>query len=330
MTVDRSVLKKLAGAALGLAGAMTLPAYAAKSTAVVSDPAYASAQHLVDIDHGRRLNIYCVGSGSPTVVFDAGLGNWSQIWGLVQPVIAKRTRTCAYDRAGLGFSDPENRDGSSANIVDDLHRLLVGHSYGGMSMRLFADLHFDEVAGMVLVDPSTPDLSPPHSLWPADPTSRAAQDRAQAEQHAERCIAAAEAGLNPDSKDYKECVSEEPNPRYSAAINAVYVHLQKQPSFWKARRSEEMAFSQASADQASAAKRDYGDMPLVVLTQSEAAGPDPAHSGIMRSHDMLAALSRRGVNRLVPESSHSIFFDQPQAVIAAIDDVLDMIANNKP
>lgn len=147
-------------------------ASAAKSTAVVTDRAYAVPQQLVDVGGGRRMNLYCTGTGKPVVVFDAGLGNWSQLWGLVQPIIAKRTTACSYDRAGLGFSDPSDGDGSSASIVADLHTLLanakvtppyvlVGHSYGGMSMRLFADKYFDEVAGMVLVDPSTRDLAPP-------------------------------------------------------------------------------------------------------------------------------------------------------------------------
>src|SRR5512141_1011248 len=59
---------------------------------------------LVDVG-GHRLHINCTGTGSPTVVIDAGLGDWSTSWGLVQPEVAKTTRVCTYDRAGTGWSD---------------------------------------------------------------------------------------------------------------------------------------------------------------------------------------------------------------------------------
>src|ERR1700730_8797580 len=77
-----------------------------KSAAIVADVAYESPQRLVTIGSGQRLNIYCTGRGSPTVVFDSGLGEKTANWGLIQPAVAKRTRACSYDRAGLGFSDP--------------------------------------------------------------------------------------------------------------------------------------------------------------------------------------------------------------------------------
>lgn len=105
--------------------AAALPVLAAqKSTAVIDDPAYTHAQRLVTVEAGRRLNLYCTGRGAPTVVFDSGLGDGTKAWGLVQSVIAAHTRACSYDRAGLGFSDPSARPGTSANSVDGLHRLL--------------------------------------------------------------------------------------------------------------------------------------------------------------------------------------------------------------
>jgi len=91
----------------------------------VTDPIYSKAQRLVDMDHRRRMNIYCRGTGSPMVVFDAGLGDSASSWGLVQPPAAARTKTCSYDRAGLGFSDPPTRASTASNIADDLHALLA-------------------------------------------------------------------------------------------------------------------------------------------------------------------------------------------------------------
>jgi pimeloyl-ACP methyl ester carboxylesterase len=118
---------------------------------------------LVDIGGGRSLYLYCVGSGSPTVVLSAGGGGSTDNWSGVQPQLAHTTRVCAYDRAGSGNSltNPEARD--ARDEVDDVQRVLdraqvaapfvlVGHSYGGLVARLFAHAHPDETAGMVLVD----------------------------------------------------------------------------------------------------------------------------------------------------------------------------------
>src|SRR5580658_3853907 len=85
----------------------------AKATPLITDAVYTHTQQLVKIDTGRRLNLYCLGSGSPTVVFDSGVTDDTSVWGLVQPVIAQATRTCSYDRAGVGFSDAGRRAGSS-------------------------------------------------------------------------------------------------------------------------------------------------------------------------------------------------------------------------
>jgi len=312
----------------------------ARSTAVIDDPAYANAQRLVDIGQGRRLNLYCIGTGTPTVVFDAGLANWSQIWGLVQPVVARTTRACSYDRAGLGFSDAATRPGTSANIADDLHRLLhaaqidppyllVGHSYGGMNVRLYADLYRDEVAGLVLDDPSHEEHR--QRSIAADPdaglAARFAAERAEADRSGLACLAAARAGFVPGTAIDTECISSGRNLRYSLTINAVYQRLQRQPGFLQARLWEDQAYDLDSPAQLMAARRSYGDLPLVVLTralsESPSGLPEDARGDLtVALHEDLAGLSTRGIHRIVPDSSHDIHLDQPQAVIDAILDVL--------
>ena len=110
----------------------------------------------VDVAHGRALTLVCSGSG-PTVLFEAGGSDWSSIWSKVQPAIAKRARACAYDRAGLGDSDPGGEPRSPVALVEDLHALaraaplarplvLVGHSLGGFDVKLYAALYPDDVA----------------------------------------------------------------------------------------------------------------------------------------------------------------------------------------
>ena len=109
----------------------------------------------------HHLHLHCIGQGSPTVILDAGLGGTSLEWVLVQPDVAQFTRVCSYDRSGYGWSEGIPGPRTSAIIVKELQKLLdfadeqspyllVGHSFGGLSMRLFASHHPDKIAGLVL------------------------------------------------------------------------------------------------------------------------------------------------------------------------------------
>ncbi|HEV7919626.1 MAG TPA: alpha/beta hydrolase [Thermoanaerobaculia bacterium] len=120
------------------------------------------AANLVDVG-GRKLHLECTGGGSPTVIFESGLGEGYYVWSRVQPEVAKTHRACSYDRAGLGFSDPSPTARSIASLIDDLHLLLsksgeqppyvlVGHSLGGLLVRRYAARFPDEVTALVLVD----------------------------------------------------------------------------------------------------------------------------------------------------------------------------------
>jgi pimeloyl-ACP methyl ester carboxylesterase len=142
-----------------------------------------SFDKLVDVGGGRKLHIICSGmniAGSPTVLLEAGSGNPASIWNRVQPEVAKFTRVCSYDRASLGSSDPVPAQRTIVALTEDLHTLLasakvsgpyimVGHSLGGILVRLYASYYPAEVAGMVLVDSlheDEPDRS--MALIPAD------------------------------------------------------------------------------------------------------------------------------------------------------------------
>ena len=146
--------------ALAVAGAT----YQAIATAR-AERAYPPPGEMVDVG-GHSLHINCVGQGSPIVVLDAGSGGFSAQWVRVQREVSHTTRVCAYDRAGMGWSEmgPEPRD--ARQITGELHTLLskagiegpyvlVGHSFGGMYMQTYAARYPDEVAGVALVDSST-------------------------------------------------------------------------------------------------------------------------------------------------------------------------------
>ena len=103
---------------------------AASRGSAPADIVYAQPGQLVDAG-GFRLNLYCMGSGSPTVVFDSGWGDWAPAWSKVQPEIAKWTRACSYDRAGAGFSDPGPMPRSSVHIAEELRTALHHAGIGG-------------------------------------------------------------------------------------------------------------------------------------------------------------------------------------------------------
>jgi len=116
----------------------------------------------VDI-HGRKLYGWLSGSGSPLVILDAGLGDTSQAWSKIQPVVAGFTSVLSYDRAGMGLSDHAPTPRTCLGIVADLRALLsatnlpppyvlVAHSWSGLNARYFANQYPQEVAGMLLVD----------------------------------------------------------------------------------------------------------------------------------------------------------------------------------
>ena len=136
---------------------------------------------LVDVG-GHRLHIWCIGSGSPAVILETGLGGTFPGWGLVQPEVARFTRVCSYDRAGMGYSDsgpsPRTTRRASHELAELLTRagisdpvVLAGASLGGFTVRVFATDYPDRAAGLVLVDASHENQ--PHEIPPLAPYVRA-------------------------------------------------------------------------------------------------------------------------------------------------------------
>lgn len=117
----------------------------------------------------RNLAVTCMGEGQPTVVLESGLGDDAGVWASLelQPKIAAFSKVCAYNRAGLGESNPAPGQRTVQDVVDDLAALLadssmtapfvlVGHSIGGLIVNMYAHQHPQRVAGLVFVDTSHP------------------------------------------------------------------------------------------------------------------------------------------------------------------------------
>ncbi len=119
--------------------------------------------------NGYKMHMWCMGQGSPTLLIESGLGANSAMWQRVQPGLANTTRVCAYDRAGLGWSEPQPGPRDSDHIVDQLHALLqvadihgplvlMGHSGGGFFIREYATKYPQDVVGLIFIDAGTPRL----------------------------------------------------------------------------------------------------------------------------------------------------------------------------
>ena len=299
---------------------------------------YVQAQRLVDVG-GRRMNLYCSGTGSPTVILDAGLGNTTVVWARVQRPIAQHTRVCSYDRAGMGFSDPTTSARDAGAVVRDLHALLraagiappyvlVGHSLAGLYSRLYTDRYPRDVVGLVLIDPVTEDdravyqrIAPTQTSL-ADVLNTCATDMA-------KCALGTTVKIK-KSLEAAGCPQAEPA---SCATNEIIAEQHGRPSFWKDEYLEVFA-GPTSAAQVRAEQRPYGNLPLIVLSAGVPdTDEDPVASAQQRAiweelghvHERIAALSSRGVHRVVAGSGHSIQIERPSAVISAVDEVVDQV-----
>ena len=326
----------------GLLLALFLPGHSASAQTVKPDPAleiYASTDHSVTLADGRHIHIVCEGQGWPTIILTAGLADWSVVWNQVQPELARHTRTCAWDRAGFGLSDPSAMPQTIDTTTIDLEQALVrggidgpyvmvGHSLGGYESMLFADRHPAEIKGMILVDPSIPDQ--PTRFAAAAPALYAFGDRAglQWSRSRRRCGAELRRGsLKPGAPDPDNCLMYP--PELPPSLVAALQRLDTDPARFETQASLMEGFTRDGSLIVDP-KRDYGQMPLIILTATDLPpfAPDTPEAvradapamlaELARGHENIAALSARGVDRGVAGTNHYIQLMKPETVVAAI------------
>jgi pimeloyl-ACP methyl ester carboxylesterase len=280
----------------------------------VDASSYPPPGRLVDVG-GYRLHIHCTGTGSaggPTVILDSGNGGSSLDWSLVQPGVATFARVCSYDRAGYGWSDAGPEPRTSGRIVSELHTLLtkagipgpyvlVGHSFGGLNMRLYAYTYPHDVAGLVLVD----------SSHERDPAARAAIQNGQPQ--LSTCERLAPFGVIRLFGFLDQFVSA-----YPTAVQPQVKAYLYQTRFCKTWYDESAAWEESTAQVAAArALHTLGRLPLVVITHGKQL--DAAWQALQND---LASLSSNSTHLIATSSGHSIMLDQPDLVIAAIKQVI--------
>ena len=281
------------------------------------DSAYPPPGQLYDVG-GARLHLDCSGEGSPTVVLEADAISSTLSWSLVQPAVAEVTRVCAYDRAGLGWSDPVGTSRSGEQIATDLRTLLaaggigepyvlVGHGAGGLYVRQFAALYPQQVAGMVLVDALHEDV--------LMPTPDILNDNAAA---LESCRALAPFGV--------VRLFRLPLPEVAAApahlIEAAWAHSYR--SGVCAAALAENGQLPRVARALAAGVGGLGDRPLVVIVAGERPEAEwPPYDAVwIGAQDKLAALSTSSQRIQADQSGHYVQFDQPERVSGAIIQVI--------
>lgn len=336
------MLREFTGILLWFCLIGTTGASASSNQAPNLDDSLAKPQ-LTGIGAGRRLNAFCIGTGFPTVVFEQGgegnIGNWKA----VEPAISSLTRTCFYDRAGFGYSDPPRLDVTAMNVTDDLHALiqaldivgpvvLVGHSIGGFYATVYADRFSDEVAGLVLVDPG---FSGQEAWRTARDHEAEFPNIIQGEENLLKCARLARAGqLTRQSLTPNGCF---PVPDQIPAGEAGYLlHAVTGPHWYEAEYSQSVNFfsrdTNLSVSQAQEAvvQRSFGSIPIEVLSAGNppsSSWQTPERRAVAGTHwhdghQQLSARSTQGNWAVVEGSGHFIQRDRPQAVISAVERVV--------
>ena len=282
--------------------------------------AYPPPGEMIDVG-GYSLHIDCVGRGSPTVVLDAGTGEMSANWVLVQQEVSDATSVCAYDRAGMGWSEmgPEPRD--ARQVTGELHALLTkagiegpyvlgGHSFGGLYMQTYAARYPDEVAGVALVDSSQPDQ---FSYQPVARDSYEPQKFAVSSLLARLGLVRLLSKLSPAPPELP--------PQQRAQIDALGPSTRQVSTTALELRATPQTTTQARG------LRSLGDKPLAVVS---AGTQEPEW---LELQDDLATLSSNSTHRVVKGATHTSVLDDrsdAQATSEAIVEVVEAVRNDQP
>ena len=274
--------------------------------------AYPPPGQMVDVG-GYRLHINCTGSGSPTVVIESGWGDSSAGWGWVQPEVAKTTRVCSYDRAGMGWSEASPQPRTAREYASELHTLLtkanvpgpyvlVGHSMGGYTVLVYAHDYPAEVAGLVLVDAQALPAAGAAAPKPAPTPGQTSLPVLLAHIGVMRVLAGPLGSIqNLPAWDKKAYTAYSVTPRSTQTL-----------------LDEGRGLSEGGAQ--AKAVTTLGALPLIVLSRGKDQDANWAASqaGFLK-------LSTDSQQFFADQSGHRIMIDQPKAAISAIVKMIEKL-----
>ncbi len=290
---------------------------------------YPAPGQLVDVS-GYKMHIHCTGQGSPTVILEAGMGNYSLFWAYVQPEVAKYTRVCSYDRAGYGWSELGPHPRTASAEVEELHTLLVnaniqgpyvlvGHSLGGMLVRVYAHTYPDEMVGMVLVDSY-------HEERPIrlPVLAKANQEAVGQFRMFDLLSSIGLMALAPQTI---------PNPGLPDEAYAQLQAITATTGYFEMFLAELNTVEESSAEVRALNLTSLGNMPLIVLSAGHGDAivslSDAENQQIWKELQVeqseLVALSSDSKQIIAEQSGHFIQLDQPDLVIEAIREMMDAI-----
>jgi len=300
----------------------------------------------VDIG-GRTLNVYCIGQGTPTVILEPG-GNspgYAQLW--LQSKMATFTRTCWYDRAGVGWSDPPSSPRTSASIVSDLHEALqrarvlspyvmAGGSVGGEYIHIYTARYPSEVAGLVFIDSSVPDMhEPDFALSPLNRMSGSTRHLI--------CMALPAASRFGVVRFFASRQRRPSPPDLTPAQAGILAKLEAQPKAFVTDAEQGCAATDegrivpreggGNPDINDAARNagSLGNRPLVVLTAGRYWAPDGFEKEAAEYHEIwvhqlqasLVRLSTDG-RQVVVDADHGMS-QSPDSIVTAVRQVVDEV-----
>jgi pimeloyl-ACP methyl ester carboxylesterase len=311
-------------ASIGFVGLIILTFVGGRIYQVVRESAdmsrYRAPGELLAVDD-RLMHINCIGQGSPTVIFELGVGSSSVAWSDVHKEVSLLTRACAYDRAGLGYSEPTDQPLRSGNAVERLHILLraaeieddlvlVGWSAGGVYIREFYERYPEGIEAMLFVDSSHEQQAhrmPSSSGGGADPMLKIAKRLAP--------FGFVRMSGILDRRVERGTGSDELKSR----LKAVYHQSHILGTVWR----ESEAFDLDINDKQPPSP--IGDLPLIVLTHGNSDGSQEMESARNQLQQELTQLSTNGKQIIATESGHHIYADQPELVIESVEELVLLV-----
>jgi pimeloyl-ACP methyl ester carboxylesterase len=282
----------------------------------------------VALPDGRTLNLLCEGHGSPVVILDAGMGNGAWTWRHVHAELARTTRVCAYDRSGYGQSSRSAGARNAGVEADELAELLkraelpapyviVGRSYAGYIDRLYVSRHTEEVAALILIDPS--------SEYQFTRFASVSPTQASSFEYglnvARACLKAAQAGAVDHRCDQQTPLGL-PAARYDWWAKQVL-------SLAEAASAEFIEMNTTSSEQLVAERHSLGALPLFILSSGNPATGRDQVEALRRlwrqMHEETLRISSNSKLEVVDGAGHQIQEDRPMAVVEAINSVVGQV-----